>query len=85
MSIGRQIALHPDASTKQIGCCSGLFSEILSKCRRRFIKICGFIKSLLEKYYSKSVELIDEAHNVSDAVKLIDKNEYDLFLFDIQI
>lgn len=49
------------------------------------VKICGFIKSLLEKYYFKSIKQIDESYNVNEAVKLINSVDYDLFLFDVQL
>lgn len=47
--------------------------------------ICGLIKTILEKYFSKSIQSIDIANNVDEAVKLINITDYDLFLFDIQL
>lgn len=49
------------------------------------VKINNLIKSLLQKYYPKSITSIDSATNVKEAVGLINENNYDLFLFDVQL
>lgn len=48
-------------------------------------KISNMIKSLLEKYFSKSIKLIDTVSNVKEAVKAINSENYELYLFDIHL
>lgn len=48
-------------------------------------KISNMIKSLLEKYFSKSIKQIDTVSNVDEAVKAINSQNYQLYLFDIHL
>ncbi|BCY29649.1 LytR/AlgR family response regulator transcription factor [Flavobacterium okayamense] len=48
-------------------------------------KISNMIKSLLEKYFSKSIKQIDTVSNVEEAVKAINAENYQLYLFDIHL
>lgn len=48
-------------------------------------KISNMIKSLLEKYFSKSIKQIDTVSNVEEAVKAINAENYKLYLFDIHL
>lgn len=48
-------------------------------------KISNMIKSLLEKYFSKSIKQIDTVSNVKEAVKAINAENYQLYLFDIHL
>jgi len=48
-------------------------------------KISNMIKSLLEKYFSKSIKQIDTVSNVEEAVKAINSENYQLYLFDIHL
>lgn len=48
-------------------------------------KISNMIKSLLEKYFSKSIKHIDTVSNVDEAVKAINTENYQLYLFDIHL
>lgn len=48
-------------------------------------KISNMIKSLLEKYFSKSIKQIDTVSNVEEAVKAINVENYQLYLFDIHL
>ncbi|WP_191858989.1 LytR/AlgR family response regulator transcription factor [Hanstruepera ponticola] len=48
-------------------------------------RICNLIKSLLEKYFIKSIKQIDIATSVKDAIKAINETNYQLFLFDIHL
>lgn len=48
-------------------------------------RICNLIKSLLEKYFSKSFDTIDVVSNIEEAIKNIHKTDYHLFLFDIHL
>lgn len=43
------------------------------------------IKSLLEKYFSKSIRQIDLVENVNQAIEAIHQTDYQLFLFDIHL
>lgn len=48
-------------------------------------KISNMIKSLLEKYFSKSITLIDTAANVQQALTFLNDTHYQLCLFDIHL
>lgn len=48
-------------------------------------KISNMIRSLLEKYFSKSIKQIDTVSNVEEAVKAINSENYQLYLFDIHL
>lgn len=48
-------------------------------------KISNMIKSLLEKYFSKSIRQINTVSNVDEAVKAINAENYQLYLFDIHL
>lgn len=48
-------------------------------------RICNLIKSLLEKYFSKSFDTIDVVSNIDEAINNIHKIDYHLFLFDIHL
>lgn len=48
-------------------------------------KISNMIKSLLEKYFSKSIKQIDTVSSVNEAVKAIKSEYYNLYLFDIHL
>lgn len=48
-------------------------------------KISNMIKSILEKYFSKSIKHIDTVKSVKEAVEAIKNNNYQLFLFDIHL
>lgn len=48
-------------------------------------KISNMLKSLLEKYFSKSIKQIDTVSNVEEAVKAIKLENYQLYLFDIHL
>lgn len=48
-------------------------------------KISNMIKSLLDKYFSKSIKQIDTVSNVEEAVKAINLENYQLYLFDIHL
>lgn len=48
-------------------------------------KISNMIKSLLEKYFSKSIKQIVTVSNVEEAVKAINTENYQLYLFDIHL
>lgn len=48
-------------------------------------KISNMIKTLLEKYFSKSIKNIDTVASVEEAVKAINNNNYQLYLFDIHL
>lgn len=49
------------------------------------IKICHLIKSLLEKFYSKTIKEIHIANNVNEAVKAINTYNFEIFIFDIHL
>jgi two-component system, LytTR family, response regulator len=48
-------------------------------------RICNLLKSLLEKYFSKSFDTIDVVSNTQEAIETIQKSDYHLFLFDIHL
>ena len=48
-------------------------------------KISNMIKSLLEKYFSKSIKQIDTVSNVKEAIEAINAENYQLYLFDIHL
>ncbi|NJM79170.1 MAG: response regulator [Flavobacterium sp.] len=48
-------------------------------------KISNMIKSLLEKYFSKSIKNIDTVTSVEEAVLAIKNNDYQMYLFDIHL
>lgn len=48
-------------------------------------RICNLIKSLLERYFAKSFNVIDIVSNTQDAITAITKTDYHLFLFDIHL
>lgn len=49
------------------------------------IKICNLIKSLLEKFYSKTIKEIHITNTVKEAVEAINSFSFDIFLFDIHL
>ena len=48
-------------------------------------KISNMIKSLLEKYFSKSIKQIDTVASVEQAIQAINSENYQLYLFDIHL
>ena len=48
-------------------------------------RICNLIKSLLEKYYTKTFHQIDMVFNTKEAIAAINETDYNLYLFDIHL
>ena len=48
-------------------------------------RICNLIKSLLDKYFSKTFLQIDMVFNTKEAIRNINETNYNIFLFDIHL